>query len=88
MTDLRRLTDKPNILSNIDKIVRDSWDNNEIPQDATWGIVNTTDNEGNKLQAAFKIHKGDKLEVKVKAIWEHDWDGNDTVAGKVVLSGK
>jgi len=85
----RRLMDNPQtILDNIDKIVKDSWESNEIPQDATWGIVNTVDNQGNKLQAAFKVHKGDKLNVKVKAIWEHDWDGDDTVAGKVVFSGK
>lgn len=89
MTDLnKRLTDKPSILANLDKITKDAWDAGEIPEGHTWAIINTFDNEGNKLQAAVRIVKKENLEVKAKAIWEHDWDGNDTIAGKVVVSGK
>ena len=82
-------TPKSNVLANIDKIVKQELDKGVIPSDAKWAIVTAVSNDGTKLLAAanFKINE-DKIKVQIQAIWEHDWDGDDTMAGKVVFSGK
>lgn len=80
---------KKNIFDNLDKIVKLEIEKGVIPSDAKWAVITAVDNTGVKLLAAvnFNISEG-KINTKVKAIWEHDWDGNNTYAGQVVFSGK
>jgi hypothetical protein len=80
---------RPNILANIDKIVKDEIAKGAVPTNDKWVLIATYDNDGTKILAAanFKI-KDDKIKVQTQAIWSHDWDGNDSIAGKVIFSGK
>lgn len=83
------MINRTNILASVDKAVKDEINKGNIPLDSKWAIVTAVDNEGAKLLAAvnFKAHEG-KIETKIQAIWEHDWDGDDTFVGQVVFSGK
>ena len=77
-----------NILSNINKYVKDELDKELIPSDAKYVLVGTVDNNGAKILAAVQIHKTDKMETKVAAVWEHDWDGDNTAGMKLIFTGK
>lgn len=77
-----------NILSNLNKYVKDELDKESIPPDAKYALIGTVDNNGTKIIAAVQIHKSDKFNTKVAAVWQHDWDGNDTVGTKVIFVGK
>ena len=77
-----------NILSNLNQYVREELDKENIPADAKYVLVGTVNNDGAKIMAAVNITKTDKFNTKVAAIWEHDWDGNDTVAAKLIFVGK
>lgn len=78
----------PSILNNITKYVENELNKDSIPKDAKWVIVGTADNNGTKLLGAVNIHKGVKTDLKVAAVWEHDWDGDDTGAIKLIFVGK
>jgi hypothetical protein len=77
-----------NILENLNKFVKEELDKETIPSDAKYVLVGTVDNNGAKIIAAVNIKKSDKINTKVEAVWEHDWTGDDTVAGKIIFVGK
>lgn len=77
-----------NILNNLSKYVKEELDKDNIPIDAKYVIVGTVDNNGSKILAAVNIKNTEKLTVKVASVWEHDWDGDDTVAAKLIFIGK
>lgn len=77
-----------NILNNLSKYVKDELDKDNIPIDAKYVIVGTVNNDGMKILAAVNIKNTEKLAVKVASVWEHDWDGDDTVAAKIIFIGK
>ena len=79
---------EPNILANINKYVKDELDKESIPSDAKYALVGTVDNNGAKIIAAVTIHKSDRFNTKVSAVWNHDWDGDDTVGTKLIFVGK
>lgn len=79
---------EPNILANINKYVKDELANESIPPDAKYALVGTVDNNGAKIIAAVQIKKTDKFDTKIAAVWNHDWDGNDTVGAKLIFVGK
>ena len=76
------LPERINILDKIDKIVRDEIEKSNIPLSATLAIVGTIDSHGTKIMAAVKLGKN----LKVVSIWEHNWDGNDSIAGKLIFT--
>ena len=78
-----------NILSNLNKYVKDELDKENIPADAKYVIVGTVNNEGTQILASVNIHKSDKFNTKVAAVWDHDWaTHNDTLSGKIIFVGK
>lgn len=79
---------KPNILSKIDKFVKEEIDKGVIPKDAKLAVIGTVDNEGFTVLAAVNIKPDtdNKINVQVQAIWDHDWDGSDSAAAKVIFS--
>ena len=77
-----------NILANLSKYVKEELDKDSIPNDAKYVIVASVDNNGTKILAAVNIHKGQKIDTKVVSVWEHDWDGDDTAAAKLIFVGK
>ena len=80
---------KVNILVNIDKIVRDEMEKSNIPSDTSFVVVGTVDQDGIKIMAAVKLTSfNNKIDTKIKAIWEHDWNGNDSVGAKIIFAGK
>lgn len=88
---LKRLTDKPNILAKIDDIVKKNIESGEIPKDAKMVMVGTFDFEGVKLAAVVELLDKEKhpdKSLKFKAIFEHEWDGNDSAAGKIIFSSR
>lgn len=76
------------IIANLNKYVKESLEKEEIPADAKYVLVGTVDNNGTRVMAAVNIHKTDKFNTKVAAIWDHNWTGDDTVAGKIIFVGK
>lgn len=94
MSDLtKRLTDRPNILANMEKLVRDEYANGNIPADTKLALVNTIDTQGIKIVGVvalkpieLKSWRETVLDVKIKAIFEHDWDGNNTGAIQTVIA--
>lgn len=86
---MKRLTDRPNVLANIEKIVKENIASGEIPADAKLVGVATLDNEGVKIVGMVELldkEKHPNASLKIKAIFEHDWDGDNTIAGKVVFA--
>lgn len=79
---------EPNILANLNKYVKDELDSEAIPADAKIVLVGTVDNNGTKILAAVNISHTDKINTKIAAVWEHDWDGDDTVGAKIIFVGK
>lgn len=79
---------KPDILSNLNKFVKNELDKESIPSDAKYVVVGTIDNNGARILAAVNIHKSDKFNTKVAAVWEHDWEGDDTMGAKIIFVGK
>lgn len=77
-----------NILDNLNKYVKTELDKNAIPSDAKYVLVGTIDNNGARILAAVNIFHTDKVATKVAAVWEHDWDGDDTAAVKLIFVGK
>lgn len=77
-----------NILANLNKYVSESMKTEEIPPDAKYVIVAGVDNFGAKILASVNIHKGERYDTKVAAVWHHDWTGDDTAAMKLVFVGK
>jgi hypothetical protein len=90
MADLmKRLTDKPNLLANIETIVKNNLESGEIPSDAKLVGIGIVDSEGIKLVGTVELLKNTtNRSLKIKAIFEHDWDGNDSIAGKVVFTSR
>ena len=82
------MNDSPNILANINRYVKDELAKDNIPTDAKYVIVGTVDNTGAQIMAAVNIHKTDKVNTQVAAVWNHDWNGNDTVGAKLIFVGK
>lgn len=72
----------------MDKIVADELAANNIPSDAKLAVIDTFDNNGNKITVAVKIHEDTKRVFKVAGFWEHEWDGDDTVGGKLIFVRK
>ena len=79
---------EPNILANLNQHVREELEKENIPSDAKYVLIGTVDNNGSKIIATVNIKKTDKFNTKVAAIWEHDWDGDDTVGAKLIFVGK
>ena len=77
-----------NILSNLNKYVKEELDKDVIPKDAKYVIVGTVDNNGSKILASVNINQTEKVTTRVMAVWEHDWEGDDTVAAKLIFVGK
>lgn len=77
-----------NILANLNKYVKEELASESISPDAKYVLVGAVDNNGAKVLAAINIHKTDKINTKIAAVWEHDWDGDDTVGMKVIFVGK
>ena len=77
-----------NILANLNKYVREELEKESIPADAKYAIVGTIDNNGTKIIATVNIFKTDKINTRIAAIWEHDWDGDDTIGTKIIFTGK
>lgn len=77
-----------NILYNLNKFVKEELEKESIPLDAKYVLVGTIDNKGTKIMAAINIYKTDKFNTSIKAIWDHDWNGNDTAVAKVIFVGK
>lgn len=77
-----------NILNNLTKYVKEELDKESIPSDAKYAIVGTIDNNGSKIMAAVNIHNSVTKQIKVAAIWEHDWNGDDTIATQLIFVGK
>lgn len=91
MTDLAtQLLNKPNqnILANVSQYVKDEMAKENIPADAKLALVGAVDNNGARIIAAVQIANNEKLNVKVASVFEHEWDGNDTAAMKVIFIGK
>ena len=77
----------PNILANIDKFVREEIEKGEILTDARIAIVGTVDQGGAKIVAAVKLTKKEtNYDLKIKAIFEHDWDGDNSMGAKLIFS--
>jgi hypothetical protein len=77
-----------NILANLNKYVKEELASESIPLDSKYVLIGTVDNNGAKVIAAVNIRNTDKINTKIAAIWEHDWDGDDTVGMKVIFVGK
>lgn len=87
MADITPATLRPNILANIDKFVKAEIDAGEIPKDAKIAMVGIIDGDGLKIAAVVELSPDpEKYKLKFKAIFEHDWDGNDGIAAKVIFS--
>lgn len=81
--------DKPGLLNDIDTVVKKSMDDGEIPKDAKIVGIGVVDSDGVKLVVAAELLKDTtKRSLKIKGIFEHDWDGNDSAATKLVFSSK
>lgn len=68
--------------SQLDKIVAET-----LPADAQPGekvIVGTVDKTGAQVVAAFKMRRDD-FTWELQGIARHDWDGNNSGQGKVIL---
>ncbi len=88
---MKRLTDKPNLLANIETIVKNNLESGEIPSDARLVGIGIVDSEGIKLVGTVELldkTKHPDKSLKIKAIFEHDWDGNDSIAGKIVFTSR
>ena len=81
-------TERQNILGNINKYVKEELERDNIPTDAKYVIVGTINNDGTKILGAVNIHRSDKVNTQVAAVWDHDWDGDDTVGAKIIFVGK
>jgi hypothetical protein len=77
-----------NILENLNKYVKEELDKESIPSDAKYAIIGTLNNNGTKIIATVNIFKTDKITTRVAALWEHDWDGDDTIQTKIIFTGK
>lgn len=77
-----------NILANVNKFVKEELAKDAIPADAKYVIVGTVDNTGAQILTAVNIHKGEKINTNVAAIWNHNWSGDDIIAAKVIFVGK
>lgn len=77
-----------NILANINKFVKEELDKDNIPQDTKLVVVGTVDNNGARIVANVLVKRSDKFETKIAAIFDHDWDGDDTAGVKVIFTGK
>lgn len=81
-------TSNYNILNNLTKYVKQELENENIPTDAKFAVVATVNVDGAKILAAVNIIKTEKTDLKVAAVWEHDWDGDNTVGAKLIFVGK
>lgn len=90
MTDILKKINTPNqnILANLSQFVKDELVRENIPPDAKYVVVGGIDNNGARVLAAINIFHTDKVNTKVAAIWDHDWDGDDTVGAKLIFVGK
>ncbi len=85
----RRLTDRPNILAKVDEIVKKELSEGNIPEGSRLVGIGLIDNDGIKIIATAELLKDTtNKSLKLRAIFEHDWDGNDTIAGKVIFAVK
>lgn len=83
--------DKPGLLDNVDSIVRKEMEAGDVPKDARLVGVGIVDSEG--VKAVITVEMLDRTKhpnssLKVKGIFEHDWDGDDSVAAKIVFSSR
>lgn len=82
---------KPGLLDNIDKTVKESIVNGDIPKDAKVAGVGVIDSNGIKVVVVAELldqTKHANTSIKIKGIFEHDWDGNNSAAAKLVFSHK
>ena len=77
-----------NMLSNLTKFVKEELEKDNIPNDAKYVIVGSVNNDGTQILASVNIHRSDRINTRVMAVWDHDWDGNDTASAKVIFVGK
>lgn len=77
-----------NILANLNQYVKEELEKDNIPADAKYAIIGTVNNDGAKIMATVTIHKTERSQTRVAAVWEHDWEGDDTVATKIIFVGK
>jgi hypothetical protein len=88
MTDILE-PKKPKIFSDLDSFVKQELALNNIPADAKYVIVAGVDDKVGQIMATVNLHKGEKFNTSIAAMWKHDWkDSNDTVAAKLVFVGK
>lgn len=78
---------QPNILANIDKFVKDEIQKGEIPSNARMAVIGTVDQNGVQIVAAVELSKNpDDFSLKIKAIFEQEWDGDRVAGAKVIFS--
>jgi hypothetical protein len=81
--------DKPGLLDNIDKVVKKEVDSGSIPKDAKIVGLGTVDSNGIQVVVVAELLENtEKRSLKIKGIFEHDWDGDDSAAVKLVFASK
>lgn len=82
---------KPRLLNDIDAVVKKSVEEGEIPKDAKVAGVGVIDSNGIQVVVVAELLDKEKYpntSLKIKGIFEHEWDGNSGVAAKLVFSSK
>lgn len=76
-----------NILEGINKFVKNEIENENIPKDAKIIFIGTIDLEGAKIAAVVELsQKPTDYSLKLKAIFNHEWDGDTSVGAKVIFA--
>lgn len=88
MTDLEKFNNRKGLLNDVTRFVKDEMEKENIPSDAKYAIVAGIDEVGSRFMASVKIVDKEKVDIKVAALWDHDWEGDDSGAMKIVISGK
>ncbi len=71
----------------LEDVVKKSIENGDVKKDAKLIFIAGADSDGVKAIASVSlIPENDKFQMKLNAIFEHDWDGDNRVGAKVVFS--
>lgn len=81
-------TPNQNILANVSKYVKDELDKDNIPSNSRLALIGTVDNNGARIVVAATIFNKEKINVKIASAFEHEWDGDNTAAMKVIFTSK
>lgn len=89
MSDLLdKLNNRKGLLNDVTRFVKDEMEKENIPSDAKYAIIAGADEQGLKFMASVKIVDKEKMNLRVAALWDHDWEGDDSAAMKIILTGK